>query len=77
MDFAIVHTATIDHQTVEVARADCDHGEVHIHAFAPGGTDWRSLVIRIDGQADVDRGWDDAYEIVASQYEENLRRWTR
>jgi|GEM_PF-1320882 len=82
VDFALVHTVTIDGVEATVARIDCCNGSIHRHAYLQDGTD-------VLDHLPIRELWDDddTWEIVDQEYglcwdrmideaEMNYRRWS-
>lgn len=61
----------------EVARADCRHGEAHWHQNHRSGTETRKVLRKIETPQDLFRAYDDAYSIIARDWDGCLRRWER
>lgn len=60
----------------EVARVDTAHNEVHVHRFDRDHNQLSREVIRpIRSFADVGEGFDEAYDLMLNQWEDNERRW--
>lgn len=82
VDFAIMQLVRQDDTWVEVSRIDCCHGTIHRHQFDRTGVDlYDHKVImdipasRDDAWAVVGAGYDDALDVMMTEYDENLRRW--
>lgn len=77
--FALIHqTEAGPGRWVDVIKVDTKHDEVHAHRYDTEGREFDRRVIRpIEGFADVDTGYTDAYCLVTERIGENLRRWAR
>lgn len=77
IEFAITHqTLDADDEWRNVVRADSCHHEVHVHQFDKSGNQTSRRVLRtVASVDDVDKGYDEAQEVVFEAWEDNLRRW--
>ncbi len=82
VDFAIQQLYIYeDGGETEVARIDCCHGIIHRHQFVKStGEDIYdrrpiATIPAADGWQVVHHGYDEAYEIMLSEFNENEKRW--
>jgi hypothetical protein len=80
VDFAVQQIMLMEDDVwVEVARIDCCRGTVHRHQFNRDGVDvWDHRVIREipeRGWDVVNQSYDQAYDVMVAEWEENVRRW--
>ncbi len=76
VDFAIGVRRQAGHESHEIARIDCAHGEVHLHRFSRGGIERsRARIVTIIGPESVYRAWDDSWDTMIGGYREMVRQW--
>ena len=76
VDFVLVHVREEDERTIEIARIDCRHGEVHFHQFGRSGAELRRMVMReVQTPQDVYSQWEPAMQLMTTRYSEQARRW--
>lgn len=74
--FCISQRILIGSEWHEAVRADCSHGTVHVHYFLRDGTQVRRRELRrIDGFADVGRGYEEAIDRILGNWEDVARRF--
>lgn len=79
-DFAIAQKVRVGGRWVDVARIDCCHSTIHRHQFDQAGVDVydHRVIIEIpavEGWYVVDAGYDNAYSVMLSEWDQNLERW--
>jgi hypothetical protein len=82
VDFAVSQVVHIEGKWVDVARIDTAGGTIHRHQYDQGGSDlWDHRKIRDipheNGWDVVDRGYEEALDMMENEWEDNLRRWRR
>lgn len=78
LGFALIHMTKTENGFEEVARIDTRHEEVHLHQLKKGGSELARTVVRtIQSHEDVERGYDEALELITENWEEHKRRWQR
>lgn len=79
IDFSLSHWHWVgpeEDDWAEIARVDCEHGDVHRHSFPADGSDAiRRRYCEITGYAEIERGRDYAEKTILDRWDENLRRW--
>lgn len=75
--FAIMQEIRHEGEWVVVIRADTCHDQAHWHRFAKRRAEQidRRAICDLTSIDDVERGFDDASELITEQWEENVRRW--
>ncbi len=74
--FCIVQRIRIQGEWREAVRVDCSHGTVHVHHLRRDGTEIRRRELRrIDGFADVGKGYDEAIVSILKNWEDVARRF--
>lgn len=79
-DFAICQKVRVNGKWVDVARIDCCHSTIHRHQFNQEGIDLydHRVIIEIpavEGWNVVDAGYDNAYNVMLNEWDQNLERW--
>jgi hypothetical protein len=80
VDFAVTQILFDGADWVNVARIDCCHGYIHRHQFDRDGNDiWDHRKImdipHENGWEVVDRGYEEALDVMQNEWEDNLGRW--
>ncbi len=58
-----------------VCRACTHHAELHIHWYTRSGYESREVLRPINHQHDVMRAYEDMYERILADWDDNVRRW--
>lgn len=74
--FCICQRILIDGEWLDAVRADCSHGTAHVHYLRRDGSQIRRRELRrIDGFADVGKGYDEAVVGILKNWEDVARRF--
>ncbi|GAA1744898.1 hypothetical protein GCM10009681_14790 [Luedemannella helvata] len=78
VDFSINQVFVLDGISHDIARIDTAHGTIHRHQFFPRRQQVRTVITEIpvdDGWNVVDKGYDNALDVMQDEWDDNLRRW--
>lgn len=75
VDFAMMQFLRGAAGEYEICRYDTAHDELHIHYFTQAGTESRESMFVLESVHDVKRAWDEAYNRILSEWEDNEGRW--